>query len=380
MMKLRTLSLACSVLAWAVACSPKAAATPGSTATPGSIVAANTVFKSEALVAQAEDILRAARQLDYRDPAAGKRIELRTKAANLYVEACKRTRDVSPCVWAISLSASIPIRRTDGVVRIRTAADALGARCLESPGSEACRIFDDMDHASYLSLYEQFASLFSEPGSLCDKGLAAACNSASIHAETDEAAVRLVERSCELGNRLGCSTLLSSLHDHHLATDMLDDLQAKIERAAAAQCECGYPYSCQFVPDKSERMLAAAIDGCARGYLHECNLWVGDSVARIPQLTQNCSLTGIDCAALAEQMRLDARPISMRDALEHACQLRGEDACVELVKGYQAKLYPEPVSGRMRSIVTYFCAPHADFGDFKGEDGFRRDICGTVRK
>jgi hypothetical protein len=174
----------CAVI-WGAACGPT---TPPPSSSGDAKAQEGT--HPAALIAQAQAILGKIQQLDYRDPAAGNRVALRTRAADLYRDACVATREVSPCVWTVSLSLSLLTQ--EAKTRIVAATDILSAQCLKEPNSEACRIFDDLH-------FETDFDYYSNPKALCDKGLASACLAFGNFNSEQRAAMN--ERGCEFAWR-----------------------------------------------------------------------------------------------------------------------------------------------------------------------------------
>jgi len=335
----------CAV-AWVAACGPALAEPPSSP--DGAKPQDKPGPKPEALIAQAQAVLGKIKQLDYRDPAAGNRVAMRVKAADLYRDACVATREVSPCVWTISLS--LLVETDDAPTRIVAATDILGAQCLKESNSEACRIFDDIHLTTH-------AEYYSNAKALCDKGLASACLAFGNFKSEQRAAMS--ERGCQLGSPAACSATYSDRSKRGETGVALDEIKTRERRLAEARCALGYAESCSRVPNSGPRVQAVAVNGCTRGYLDDCNIPIDDHTVGEPQLARACELAGgvggDSCSRLAFMRISPSNPLGVRDAWEHACQFRIKTACAELVNGYRAKTFPEPVSGRADLIVKYLC-------------------------
>jgi hypothetical protein len=73
---------------------------------------------------------------------------------------------------------------------------------------------------------------------------------------------------------------------------VLDELQSKKLRLAEARCAIGYPMSCSFIPNNGPRIQAVAVDGCARGYLSDCDTPLDDHSVEERQLARVCEIAG----------------------------------------------------------------------------------------
>ncbi len=305
--------------------------------------------------------------LDYQAPASAVRVEGRTKAAELFGQSCTVEADVSACVWAVSLSASLPVVAETDYARIRASTDVLVPMCV-AKNNDACRLFDGQVARSPASYPNSDAA--------CGRGLASACDATSrantndgiVAPRTPADTLRLENKACDLGDPHGCEVAHRDLVDAKAPAPQIEQLLVKQQKAAAARCDRGYATSCSVIAKNSKRTEAAATDGCTRGYLDECELPVDDAAVSDRLLARACSLTGRGCSSLADS-RTD--PAKKRDALEHACQFFTVDECVKLVKGYRSKAYPEPVPARADAIVAYLCTPGPNLPG---------DVCSQVKQ
>lgn len=313
---------------------------------------------------QAEEELKKVSALDYSAPASGSRVEHRTKAADFFLKSCNAEADVSSCVWAVSLSASLPVVDEADYVRIRAGIDVLSPMCVAG-NLDACRLFDGEVARS--------PAAYSNSDTACRRGLASACiatsranaNNGAVGGSSPAEISLLLDRACELGDPNGCEAAHHALADSNAARADLEQLVVKANRAATRRCERGYATSCYAIPRNGKRAAAAAADGCARGYLDECELPLEDDAAADRLLARACSLTGRGCLSLGDS-RTNA--IEKRDALEHGCQFWAIESCVKLVKGYRANAYPEPAVGRADALQAYLCTPSRNLpGDLCSE-------------
>lgn len=303
--------------------------------------------KPDELIAEAQAVLAKIKEPDYRDPAAGRRVAMRNHAADLYREACQATREVSPCVWAISLA----LRETayEAEPQIIAATSVLAPQCVEKPTSDACRIFDDVRLTGWYR--------YSDAKTLCDRGLASACVAfGELH---EEQSSEMYERACQLGYPAACVEAHSGRVSRGENGPQIDSLATRATELAEARCAHGYATSCDLIYDGGPRVQTAAIDGCARGYLDDCSISLRDFAVRDRQFERLCVLTGDQCGFIADDRRsplgYTSHPLGVRDAFEHGCQFRDTLACSELIHDYRAKEYPEPVSGRADAIAQYLC-------------------------
>jgi hypothetical protein len=116
---------------------------------------------------------------------------------------------------------------------------------------------------------------------------------------------------------------------------------------------------------RSKSIDAIAFDACNRGYLYACTLF-DDPTLAARMTARYAGITGTRTDRLASELReAHAAPTAVRDVLEHGCQLGDDDACRELVGGYRATEFPEPVPGRADTLGKYLCsrAPDEDQRD-----------------
>jgi hypothetical protein len=330
--------------------------------------------RAPALTVEAEHLLAIAERLDYEAPRRSRRFDARNKAAELYRQACEQRSDVSACVWAVSLMVGVADADRSAEARVTATTDILASMCLDKQDDAACRAFDAVD-------VQSDRSNFSNANALCERGLAEACRAALIAGNDDADNVKLGQRACALGDPDGCAALKIHLDDQG-RKDESAAIFAKQREAEEARCARGFGISCALAasvstirpatsdtPAKSARAARALADGCKRGYLFECE-WSADADNKetVDMVARACTLTGRSCTELATMRReRNDGAMAVRDALEHGCQFRVYDDCIDVVKGYRAKEYPEPVRNRAEAIIAYWCT--------EGTPGYSEAVC-----
>jgi hypothetical protein len=328
---------------------------------------AKPASKAQSLIAEAERQLAIAQTLDFQAPRRTTRFDARNKAAELYREACELRAGVSPCIWAVSLMVADWDVDAGSDQRVAAATDVLAARCLDKKDEAACRVFDAVE-------VKDDGANFSDPGALCTRGLADACNAAL-----------LPERACELGDPWGCARRAIKLD----ADDKKDESvvfrrkQHQVEDArcaarsfgvtciAAASVDAQRPKTPE-TDAKWQRAQTIVAEGCKRGYLFECEQGDPETRSGLDLIARSCTLTGRQCDRLANaRSDLKLGATAVRDALEHGCQFRVYDDCIELVKGYRSKQFAEPVPNRAAAITSYWCT--------EGSAGYSEAVCKQLR-
>lgn len=333
--------------------------------------------KNAALVVKAQQLLATAQELDYEAPKRTRRFDARNKAAELYRQDCVERAEVASCVMAVSLMAHVADADEKWQERMTALTDVLAAMCLDQRNDAACRVFDAPEL--------QTDSNYSNAAKLCERGLADACYAAGGTSH-DPDNVKLTQRACDLGDWGGCQARIFQLEGEG-KKDESAAMLTKQRQAEEARCARGFGISCTLAasvdatrpatadtPAKQRRAAKAVADGCKRGYLIECE-WAGDPEEKetLDMVARACTLTGRSCDQLAN-LRRERKELatSVRDALEHGCQFRDGSDCIDLVKGYRAKEYPEPVRNRANAIVEYWCA--------EGTPAYDESTCTKLKK
>lgn len=278
------------------------------------------------------------------------------RAADLYVSACERDRRASDCVWAFSLSVDQHGRTWDE--RSTRSLRVLVPLCLSGHNVDACRVFE-----GYRTAFSP--AFFEDVGAVCKAGLLVACDALAHRLAPAPEAWRLYEQSCNAGDWDACGSLEVNYRYEERPQHEIEEVHTKGKVAARAACALGQPIAClnstQLLTGdeytRAEHLAAPMIaQRCPRGYLMECSYLDEDD----RWLALRCSQTGVDCDGVADARR--DKPLLERDALETGCQFQNLDLCVQLVKGYRDRRFPEPIAGRADALAKYLCGPVEDFG------------------
>lgn len=245
------------------------------------------------------------------------------------------------------------------------------------------------DYIHPFTASDEFERRQLERVSACHTGEHDACWRAGLFPE--------VEASCRSGHVPSCRALGDGGADLPGAIGR-NTVRCVIESCDGvgllAECAAGFSRSCTkasylaaeiHIPFIDDVLLARATmlaePGCRQGMPFECNVLLGSRSpdVRLWAEEELCRTDKLYCTIAAHGLLIEGQRERSHRVYEYACQIGEFRACVDLSVLYGATVFPEPVPGRGRRLLEWYCRSDEANELQGGPDAYRDCMQGVGR-